>query len=168
MVKWFTSISRFMLAFTQLQALTGPEGSSQCLSGLLAFIVARSVTLQNHLTIFITQLQALYRPGGPMQCLSGFLVFTTTRNITKLQALHGTGGPLQCLWSLLAVTIARFITSSELVNLTSSYSFLRFMIKFLKNLYFMFYPMNRISSENASNFISQLKILQCQSTITFA
>ena len=51
MVKGFTSISRFMLAFTQLQALTGPEGSSQCLSGLLAFTMARSVTLQNHLTI---------------------------------------------------------------------------------------------------------------------
>ena len=41
-----------MLAFTQLQALTGPEGSSQCLSGLLAFTMARSVTLQNHLTFF--------------------------------------------------------------------------------------------------------------------
>ena len=39
-----------MLAVTQLQALTGPEGSSQCLSGLLAFTMARSVTLQNHLT----------------------------------------------------------------------------------------------------------------------
>ena len=42
-VKWFTSISRFMLAVTQLQALTGPEGSSQCLSGLLAFTTARSI-----------------------------------------------------------------------------------------------------------------------------
>ena len=40
-----------MLAVTQLQALTGPEGSSQCLSGLLAFSMAGSVTLQNHLTI---------------------------------------------------------------------------------------------------------------------
>ena len=40
-----------MLAVTQLQALTGPEGSSQCLSGLLAFTMAGSVTLQNHLTI---------------------------------------------------------------------------------------------------------------------
>ena len=40
-----------MLAFTQLQALTGPEGSSQCLSALLAFTMARSVTLQNHLPI---------------------------------------------------------------------------------------------------------------------
>ena len=36
---------------TELQALTGPEGSSQCLSGLLAFTMAGSVTLQNHLTI---------------------------------------------------------------------------------------------------------------------
>ena len=40
-----------MLAFTQLQALTGPVGSSQCLSGLLAFTIARSVTFQDHLTI---------------------------------------------------------------------------------------------------------------------
>ena len=40
-----------MLAFTQLQALTGPEGSSQCLSGLLAFTIAKSVTPLNHLTI---------------------------------------------------------------------------------------------------------------------
>ena len=50
----------FMLAFTQLQALTGPEGSSQCLSGLLAFTMTRSVTLRNHSTIFITQLQATH------------------------------------------------------------------------------------------------------------
>ena len=34
-----------MLVFTKLQALTGPEGSSQCFSGLLAFTMARSVTL---------------------------------------------------------------------------------------------------------------------------
>ena len=40
-----------MLAFIQLQALTGPEGSSYCLSGLLAFTMTKSVTLQNHLTI---------------------------------------------------------------------------------------------------------------------
>ena len=40
-----------MLTFTQLQALTGPEGSSQCLSGMLAFTMAKSVTPQNHLTI---------------------------------------------------------------------------------------------------------------------
>ena len=40
-----------MLAFTQLQAVTGPEGSSQCLSGMLAFTMAKSVTPQNHLTI---------------------------------------------------------------------------------------------------------------------
>ena len=32
------------LAFTQLQALTGHEGSSQCLSGLLAFTRARFIT----------------------------------------------------------------------------------------------------------------------------
>ena len=32
-------------AFTQLQALTGPEGSSQCLSGLLPFTMARSFTI---------------------------------------------------------------------------------------------------------------------------
>ena len=51
MVKWFTSLSIFMLAFTQLQAVAGPEGSSQCLSGMLAFTMAKSVTLQNHLTI---------------------------------------------------------------------------------------------------------------------
>ena len=40
-----------MLAFTQLQALTGPEGSSQCLSGMRAFTMGKSVTLKNHLTI---------------------------------------------------------------------------------------------------------------------
>ena len=34
-----------MLAFTLLQALTGPEGSSQCLSGLLPFTMARSFTI---------------------------------------------------------------------------------------------------------------------------
>ena len=33
-----------LLAFIQLQALTGPEGSSQCLSGLLGFTMAGSVT----------------------------------------------------------------------------------------------------------------------------
>ena len=89
--KWFTSISIFMLASTQLQALTGPEGSSQYLSVLLGFIVARSVTQQNHLTI--TQLQALRRPGGPMQCLSGLLAFNMARFINQLQALHWPGGP---------------------------------------------------------------------------
>ena len=73
-----------MLAVIQLQALTGPEGSSQCLSGVLAFTVARSVTLHNHLTIYITQLQAMHRPGGPMQCLSGLLAFAMARFITEL------------------------------------------------------------------------------------
>ena len=43
-----------MLAFTQLQAVTGPEGSSQCLSGMLAFTMAKSVTPQNHLTMLRT------------------------------------------------------------------------------------------------------------------
>ena len=40
-----------MLAFTQLQAVTRHEGSSQCLSGMLAFTMAKSVTPKNHLTI---------------------------------------------------------------------------------------------------------------------
>ena len=44
------------LAFSQLQALNGPVGPIQCLSGLLAFTLARFITLH----------QTLKEPAGPI------------------------------------------------------------------------------------------------------
>ena len=169
----FTSLSIYMLAFNPT------AGSSQCLSCMLAFTMAKSVTLQNHLTILRASSEfmrlacvhptestewarrahsLIVRPacvhqgkvhnptlsfewsGGPHHDSMRFAYVTTARFITQLQALQRPGGPLQCLSGLLAFTMARFITSSGLVNLSSSYAFLSFMINFQKNLNFMFYP----------------------------
>ena len=53
-----------MLAFTQLQALTGPEGSSQCLSGLPAFTMARSVSLLNHSSSDFLRFAGVHQTAG--------------------------------------------------------------------------------------------------------
>ena len=90
------------LAFTQLQALNGPVGPIQCLSGLRAFTTARFITLpqaKNYETLAVrklafTHLQALNGPGGPIQCLSGLLAFTLARFITLHQTLKEPAGPI--------------------------------------------------------------------------
>ena len=55
-LKNYETLAVRKLAFTHLQALNGPGGSIQCLSGLLAFTLARFITLH----------QTLKEPAGPI------------------------------------------------------------------------------------------------------
>ena len=73
-----------MLAVTQLQALNGPVGPIQCLSGLLAFTMARSNTLLQAAKSF-NHFEGKFRVYacvvGPFQCLSGLIAFPMARSV---------------------------------------------------------------------------------------
>ena len=166
MVKWFTYISRFMLAFTQLQALTGPEGSSQCLSGLLAFTMARSVT--NHSWM---QFANVYHVQIPNPTASTALARRANAVLVRLACVHQ--GQVHnrtpsTAWARRAHAVLVSLACghhSQIHNLLGACEplfklcFFKFYDKILKNLNFMFYPLNQISSKNALKFLSQLKIL---------
>ena len=136
-----------MLAVTQLQALNGPVGPIQCLSGLLAFTMARSITNHSWMRFAYVYHVQIYNPTAStalarrayavlvrLACIHHGQVHNRTPSTALARRAHALLVSLACGHHS---QIHNFLEACEpLFKLC----FFKFYDKTLKKLNFMFYP----------------------------